>query len=94
MFLHEYPLEHNPFDSLYKTIVYSSADYACGKDRVWIYGIVVGWDDESIKELEKEYSSWWDKEDTKRLKEMHKLFVKIAKENGAKCFNEEEINYD
>ena len=77
--------EINPFDSLYKTIVFDSKDYSLSKRDVWIYGIVVGWDDECIEELKKKFS-WWDDEDSRRLKEMHNTFIKAAKESGAKLY--------
>ena len=78
--------EHNPFDSLYKTLVGTVADNSLEKDRAWLYGIIVGWDDECILELEKRFW-WWTKDDSKRLKEMHEQFVKIAKQNGAKEYD-------
>lgn len=81
-------LETNPFNSLYKTIVFSPDDYSIGKDKVWLYGIIVGWDDESLKEFENRYW-WWKKEDTYRLKEMHRQFVALAKENGCDCYEGE-----
>lgn len=43
----------SPFESLESTINTSSRDFSKNKDLVWIYGIVSGWDNDSLKEFEK-----------------------------------------
>lgn len=78
----------NPFDSLIRTITSSSKDWSIDERDVWIYGIIVGWDKECYEIFEKKFN-WWDKNNTKRLKEMHRNFSKIAIENNATFYEVE-----
>ena len=78
-------IKHNPFDSLLNTIVSSSSDYSETPERAWIWGIVVGWKDDSLKEFEHRFTVW-NKKDSERLKKMHDVFVKAARENGGKLY--------
>ena len=74
--------EADPFKSLHNIIVYSPSDFSKTIEMAWIYGIVVGWDDdECFEEFEKKFTCW-SKNDSKRLKELHENFVKVSKENG------------
>ena len=74
--------ETNPFKSLHNIIVHSPLDFSKTLEMVWIYGIVVGWDDaECFEEFEKKFTCW-SKNDSKRLKELHENFVKVSKESG------------
>ncbi len=79
--------EINPFDSLLLTITSSSKDYSIDKRDIWLYGIIVGWPDECLKSFQERFS-WWDDNDTKRLKDMHLQFKNTAKLNNAKYFND------
>lgn len=76
-------LETNLFDSLRKTLTGSPKDWSLLSEDIWLWGIIVGWHEPCYKEFEKNFS-WWTKEDTERLKNIHSQFVKIAQENGSK----------
>ena len=80
-------MESNAFDSLLNTIVFDPRDWSLNPKDLWIYGIIVGWEDECFGEFEKRFN-WWEKEDTERLKLMHETFVKCAKENNAKYYKD------
>lgn len=41
-------------------IVFDSRDWVENKRDAWIYGIVVGWDDDSLNELAQKFR--WDKD--------------------------------
>lgn len=47
--------ELNPLQSIRDSFIVTSKDMAATKFDAWIYGIVVGWDDDSYKELAKKY---------------------------------------
>jgi hypothetical protein len=69
----------DPLDSLECTIAFDVMDWSEGKRHAWIYGIVFGWDNKSFKEFEdKEY---WGRPASKRLKKLHKNFLKLKKES-------------
>lgn len=70
----------NPLESLHNTIVFSVRDYGNYSKDAWIYGIIVGWDDESLKELKIKFS--WDDEAINRLKTLHDRFKKLCEDYG------------
>lgn len=59
----------NCFESLRNTMVFSSQDWSVAPDFAWIYGIVVGWNDESFAELRKKFR--WSESECNRLKQLH-----------------------
>lgn len=64
-------------DSLHSAIVFSSHDWSRDKRLAWVYGIIVGWDDDSFEEL-KERFGWSDKT-IERLKKYHEEIEKVYK---------------
>ena len=54
----EWTMESNAFDSLINTIVFDPRDWSLNPKDLWIYGIIVGWEDECLKEFEQRF--WWD----------------------------------
>lgn len=78
--------DENPFESLHNLIVFSPSDFSQTLELAWIYGIIIGWDDEEcFREFEKQFTHW-NKKDSLRLKKLHDNFVRIARENGAECY--------
>jgi hypothetical protein len=68
----------NPFESLKDTIAFDSLDYGMNKRSAWIYGIVMGWDDPSLQELEAK--GFWNAQQSLRLKQLHTNFKQCAKD--------------
>jgi hypothetical protein len=60
------------FASLETAIACHSRDWAAHRRDAWIYGIVCGWDDASLVELEQKFL--WGSDETERLKELHDGF--------------------
>jgi len=63
-------LEH-----LKNIIVCSARDWSLNNLDVWIYGIIVGWNKESLKELKNNMN--WNEEAIERLEELHKRFNEL-----------------
>lgn len=55
--------------SLRRTMVFSSRDWAASRDTAWLYGVVCGWDEECLRELQEMYG--WDPKAWARLNELH-----------------------
>lgn len=72
----------NPFQSLSDAIAFSSADWGQARDMAWIYGIVLGWDDEddeddgAMGELAIRFG--WDASTVERLRALHAEFQRAA----------------
>ena len=71
-------VEACPLECLRDTIVSDSLDYGSHWRLAWIYGIAVGWDDESLLEFEKDFTDW-DREASNRLRELRLSWIKIEK---------------
>jgi len=69
-------------ESLYDTIVFSSRDYSIDPEDAWIYGIIVGWDGPSLKELAKKFN--WPTKTCKRLEKLHRNFKALVPKRGKK----------
>lgn len=67
----------NPLESLRSAIVFSSRDWSSCKRDAWIYGIVVGWDDEAFEELSIKHH--WDKDTGERLKRLRQAYIQLEK---------------
>lgn len=68
----EMPYPTNPLQRLRETFAFTSRD--CGEDKMiaFMYGIIMGWDDDSYSEL-KEQHNWSDK-DIELQKMWHKNY--------------------
>lgn len=65
-----------PIESLFSTIVFSSKDWSLNKNDAWIYGIIVGWSDESLSYLK--HTFMWSDETVDRLKILHNNFKNLS----------------
>ncbi len=68
-------MPENPFESLQNCIAFHSRDWARDKRDAWVYGVIVGWDDASLKELAFKHC-WYD-ETVARLKRLHERYMQI-----------------
>ena len=76
----------DPLRSLIDTIAFSSADWGAARDLAWIYGIVLGWDNDegdddpetadAMSEIAAKFG--WSDEQVARLRRLHLRFVDIA----------------
>lgn len=75
-----------PFDSLHCAIVFSPMDWGIDKRSAWIYGIVVGWEDEGgndaeiMVELARRFH--WSIETIERLRRLRAAFKKAKQLAG------------
>lgn len=67
----------NPFESLERTLAFSSQDWSAARDFAWLYGIVLGWDgddpDESTMTTLAAKHEWSDQQ-VARLRALHQDF--------------------
>ena len=70
----------NPFDSIRSTMTGHSRDWGANHRDAWLYGIVVGWDDENgnynpdvLSELKESFG--WEDADIARMQENRNAFV-------------------
>ena len=72
--------EQSPFESLKNTVVFSSADWTAAPDMAWVYGIVIGWDDEDdpngLDAVARQFG--WKPEKIERLRRLHAAFDAAA----------------
>lgn len=61
--------KYNPLESIATAIAFSPRDWSSNHRDAWIYGIVLGWDEDDLEELKKRYS--WTNETVARLKFLH-----------------------
>jgi hypothetical protein len=80
----------DPLQSLYDTVVFHSHDWGVHKRDVWLYGIIVGWDDDSLEEFKIKFR--WSEEAIKRLKRLHKRFKKLKKESSEEFIKNLKVN--
>lgn len=72
----------DPFNSLRNAIAFSSADWGAARDLAWVYGIVLGWDDNdeseygAMDELAQRFG--WSDETVARLRLLHAEFNRRA----------------
>lgn len=69
-----------PLNSLEESLNFDSRDWSSNKKDAWIYGIISGWDEDSLKEISQKFN--WDKETVNHLKDLHFKF------NGLKYMGE------
>lgn len=67
--------EINPFESLECTIAFDVKDWGADRRSAWIYGIILGWDDEEcFKEFKAKFG--WDDTTIERLKKLRGNYLK------------------
>ena len=64
-----------PIESINSTLALASKDWSVDKNDAWIYGIVAGWDDDSLNELKARFR--WNNETVEKLKELHNACNKL-----------------
>lgn len=65
----------NPLESITDTLAFYCRDLSTDHRDAWIYGIAVGWDDESLKELRVKHN--WDEKTVTRLKLLHSKYESL-----------------
>lgn len=78
-------------EALNSCLVHHCRDWAASKRDAWIYGIIVGWADESLVELQGQHG--WDDEALIRLKQLRLQYVdssvcvdrRVAMEEAPEC---------
>ena len=68
--------EENPLESVRSCICFDSGDWGAEKRKAWIYGIVVGWNEDSYKEFQKTFR--WSDKDCARNKRLHSKYKKMS----------------
>lgn len=64
----------NPLQRMRETFAFASRDCAEDKMIAFLYGVVMGWDDESYDELKDKHK--WTDEDVRMQKDWHKNYNK------------------
>lgn len=64
----------NPLQALVESFCKNPKDMSEDKYDAWTYGIIVGWDDASFKDLSEKHG--WDKRIFERNKELHQNYIK------------------
>ena len=77
-------MNENPFESLADVLAFSSRDWGQNQDDAWIYGIVLGWDNEdddteenAMVDIAKRHQ--WTEETVARLRRLRAEFRKVVK---------------
>ena len=73
-------LPEDPIESLERALATASKDWSESKDDAWIYGIILGWDKESLQELQELHR--WNDEAVARLERLHQKFKTIKGTQG------------
>ena len=66
----------DPCESLHMAIVFHARDWAADRRDAWIWGIVVGWDDESLADIASRFG--WDRNMVARLKRLRIRFSSLT----------------
>jgi len=61
-----------PLESIDCTLAFAAKDWSIDKNDAWIYGIIAGWDDDSLEELQDKFQ--WTDSTIVRLKKLHNAF--------------------
>ncbi len=62
-------------NSIHSAIVFHSRDRASNKRDAWIYGVMAGWDEESIEEIKEDFG--WGEDDVKRMNSMRQAVREV-----------------
>lgn len=73
-FFHEWPIA-----SVKSAMVHSARDWASSSEDAWLYGVIVGWDDEEAPDVSKELAQkfGWSEESVERLRRLHEKMQKL-----------------
>ena len=64
-----------PLEAIDCTLAFATKDWSVDKNDAWIYGIVAGWDDDSLKELSAKFR--WTTATVEKLKKLHAAFAEL-----------------
>lgn len=67
-----------PLDSLECTMAFATKDWSEDKNDAWLWGIICGWDEESLEELQDKFG--WSTESVERLSMLHDKFNTLKEE--------------
>lgn len=74
--------EENPLEALKTTLAFSVDDWSSSRAMSWVYGIVLGWDDEHPDDngamAEQAERHGWDAAAVERLRRLHAVFVRMV----------------
>jgi len=63
----------NPLQALAESLSRTSKDMSSTKFDAWLYGIILGWDDEAYEELAQLYN--WSKKNIEYNKSLHQNYI-------------------
>ncbi|QXU53642.1 hypothetical protein [Rhodococcus sp. LW-XY12] len=80
--------DRDPLRTIENVLAFSSADWARNNDTAWLYGIVLGWDDEPGVPVEDQSGAMtelagrfqWSEERVEQLRALHTEYQRIAAE--------------
>jgi len=64
----------NPLQAIHESYGRSSKDMSEQKFDAWMYGVVVGWDDKSYEQLQKQHG--WTNDQVAYQKKLHQNYIK------------------
>ena len=70
-----------PKESLAAALAFNARDQGAEHRDAWAWGIVIGWDKESLEELSERHG--WAPETVARLEQLHRDFVALVPPAGA-----------
>jgi hypothetical protein len=66
-----------PIESLRSCLAFSSRDWSNNHRDAWLYGVVFGWDENSIAELKAKHK--WSSSEVERLNRLRKKFNELER---------------
>ena len=75
-----------PKESLAAALAFNARDLSAEHRDAWAWGIVIGWDPESLQELAERHG--WTPETVARLQRLHRDFVALVPPAGDSGFQE------
>lgn len=65
----------DPKESIENCIAFDAMDWSTNGNHAWLYGIVMGWDDDSLKSLQSQHH--WSDEAVERLKRLNEKYKEL-----------------
>jgi hypothetical protein len=70
------PTPADAIESARTVMTFSSRDWSANHRDAWLYGIIVGWDDDAISEVARKHG--WPPDEIRRLKALHAALSECA----------------
>jgi hypothetical protein len=64
-------------ESIEHTLAFASKDWSLDKNDAWVYGVVLGWDDDALLELAEKFG--WTDAQVARLKRLNDAWTALRK---------------